>query len=362
MLHLRLYFSLRAARQAGTSLNILPDASKSWYTDCSSVLTSYTDISNSVRRGFAVAHPLPTAPQVWQNRDRADQPSVNYDPMSPHPATLSSGPLTVSYPSKDLTDYLRDREVLIYSLLNQPHGVTLLSGSVFNVPVRVDILHRCVRYLRALWQQGTHSSKSRADARGGGKKPWPQKGSGRARHGSIRSPLWKGGGAAWGPKPRSHAHKLPATVRQMGMKCALSAKLNEGRLVVVDSLSPSEETPKTRDMENRVAGLISRMHAKTALLVDSEDRGCDGGVKLRRSAGNLKGVEIMSVGEVTVYHLLKSHALIISRPALEILGKTLSGPAHPRRKPLRAAWWQQQQMAYKAATEELLAASKGQSK
>lgn len=120
----------------------------------------------------------------------------------------------------------------------EPRSVQVLPGSVFNVPVRLDILHRCVRFLRAMWRQGTHKAKTRAEVRGGGKKPWPQKGTGRARHGSIRSPLWVGGGVAHGPVPRSHAHKLPLPIQLMGFKCALSAKANEGRLVVVESLAP----------------------------------------------------------------------------------------------------------------------------
>eukprot|EP00798_Chlamydomonas_sp_ICE-L_P023669 gene23669-9204_t len=282
---------------------------------------------------------------------------VEFDPMAPFPATLATGPLTVSYPNKALDDYLRDREAVVHNLMNQPQGVMLLQGQVFNVPVRVDILHRCVRYLRAKWQQGTHKTKTRSQVSGGGKKPWPQKGSGRARHGSIRSPLWKGGGRAFGPKPRSHAHGLYLNVRRMALKCALSAKANEGRLVIVDSLVPPESAPKTALMKHRLERIMSGMYAETALLVDTDKRGSDGGVMLRRAAGNLPYINVMMVDEVTVYHLLKSHALIITRPALKQIADNLAALAHPHRKPLRHAWWRKQQAAYKSAAQELLAAS-----
>ena len=101
-------------------------------------------------------------------------------------------------------------------------GTIELGGDIFNVPVRRDILHQVVRWQRAKKQQGTHKTKTRAEVRGGGRKPWRQKGTGRARQGSIRAPHWRGGGKAHGPVPRSHAHSLNKKVRRLGLKCALS--------------------------------------------------------------------------------------------------------------------------------------------
>lgn len=101
-------------------------------------------------------------------------------------------------------------------------GSVELGGDIFNIPVRRDILHRVVRWQRAKKQQGTHKAKNRAEVSGGGRKPWKQKGTGRARQGSIRAPQWRGGGKAHGPVPRSHAHGLNKKVRRLGLKCALS--------------------------------------------------------------------------------------------------------------------------------------------
>jgi large subunit ribosomal protein L4 len=152
--------------------------------------------------------------------------------MSPYPPTEPGSPLVVRYPFA--IEYYKDREAVVYDLAERPLGLVSLPGAAFNVPVRIDILHRVARYWRAKWQQGTHKAKSRAEVRGGGRKPWPQKKTGRARQGSIRSPLWKGGGVPHPPRPRSHAHSLPRAVRLLGMRCALSARINEGRFFVVD--------------------------------------------------------------------------------------------------------------------------------
>ncbi|CAD7700535.1 unnamed protein product [Ostreobium quekettii] len=110
----------------------------------------------------------------------------------------------------------------VYDLRKQKVGTVALGKDVFNVPVRRDILQRVVRWQRAKKQQGTHKTKTRSEVSGGGRKPWPQKGTGNARQGSIRAPQWRGGGIAHGPVPRCHAHKLPKKVRRLGLKCALS--------------------------------------------------------------------------------------------------------------------------------------------
>lgn len=119
-----------------------------------------------------------------------------------------------------------------------------LDPTVFGRPLRPDILQRVVNYQRRLWWQGTAKTKTRAEVRGGGRKPWKQKGTGRARHGSIRSPIWRGGGRAHGPVPHSHAIALPKRVRRLGLQTALSAKYQQGDLLLVDSLdldNPSTE-------------------------------------------------------------------------------------------------------------------------
>jgi large subunit ribosomal protein L4 len=119
---------------------------------------------------------------------------------------------------------LRDLVVPLFDLNKQRIGQHVLPGDIFDVPIRKDILHRVVRWQLARRQQGTHKTKVRDEVRGGGRKPWKQKGSGRARQGSIRAPQWRGGGVVHGPVPRSHEHKLLKAVRRLGLKCALSVR------------------------------------------------------------------------------------------------------------------------------------------
>lgn len=169
----------------------------------------------------------------------------------------------------------RDLEVTLYDINRNPIGSVILSGDVFDVPVRKDILHRVVRWQLARRQQGTHKTKTRSEVRGGGRKPWKQKGSGRARQGTIRAPQWRGGGIVHGPVPRSHEHKLLKRIRRLGLKCALSAKAWERRLTVVDSLRPADHRTKT--MDGHLAALLEGAARRSALLVDSDKCGLDGG-------------------------------------------------------------------------------------
>lgn len=166
-------------------------------------------------------------------------------------------------------------EVPLYNLNREPIGKYILSGDIFDVPIRRDILHRVVRWQLARRQQGTHKTKTRSEVRGGGRKPWNQKGSGRARQGTIRAPQWRGGGVSHGPVPRSHEHGLQKRVRRLGLKCALSAKAWERRITVVDSLRP--EDFKTKTMDGHMTALLEEAPRRSALLVDSEKDGLDGG-------------------------------------------------------------------------------------
>ena len=226
-------------------------------------------------------------------------------------------------------------------------------------------------------------SQTRGEVSGGRRKPRPQKKTGRSRQGSIRSPIWKGGGANFGPRPRSHAHKLPRNVQLLGMKCALSAKCNEGRMVVVDSLASVQQRPvETRAMKPMITALmrgagktagaaVSGIESgltttrasvpaacRTALLVDCGEYGDDGGHALRKAAGMISGVEVMGVDDVTVYHILKYNALIISRPALERLGNQLVSPQHRNRIPARRIWWEREMKEFAKAAEELRGAGR----
>ena len=169
----------------------------------------------------------------------------------------------------------QDVTVPLFDIDKNEIGSYTLPGDIFDVPIRIDILHRVVRWQLAKRQQGTHKTKTRSEVRGGGRKPWKQKGTGRARQGTIRAVQWRGGGVVHGPVVRSHAHKLLRRVRRLGLKCALSAKASEGRLLVVDSLKP--ETIKTKEMNAHIENLMEEAPRKSILFVDTDKQGEDGG-------------------------------------------------------------------------------------
>lgn len=190
--------------------------------------------------------------------------------------------------------------------------------------MRIDILHEVVRWQRAKARQGTHKTKDRSEVSGGGKKPWPQKGSGRARQGSRRAPQWRGGGTVHGPVPRSYAYALPKKVRRLGLKCALSAKANEGRLLVLDSLKLS--SPKTKHMVEKLERLLEGQPRLNVLLVDLAKDGEDGGEIMRRAARNIPGVEIVPALGTNVYSIVRRDVLVMTKSAVDAVVERLRRP------------------------------------
>ncbi|GIL70879.1 hypothetical protein Vretimale_3948 [Volvox reticuliferus] len=303
----------------------------------------------------------------------------NDEALSPHPSTTGTSPLTIRYPFA--VQYYKDSEAVVLSLDEQPLGLVRLPGAAFNVPVRLDILYRVVRYWRAKWQQGTHKAKRRGEVRGGGRKPWPQKKTGRARQGSIRSPLWKGGGVSHAPLPRSHAHKLPRAMQLRGMRCALSAKVREGRFFVVDdflriraptvslggpgagpnaasttALCDEARVRDYSDLKQRLTHLTAGSFGSTWLLVDNGESGRDGGVRLRKWLKGRVMMEVMAPEQLTVYHVLKYHRLVVTRAALGSIVEALSKP-HRMRKLVKHAWWMQRKAQLEASVLELTKAA-----
>lgn len=206
-----------------------------------------------------------------------------------------------------------------------------LDGTVFDVPIRPDIVHRVVRWQLAKRRAGTAKAKDRSEVSGTGKKPYAQKGTGRARQGSLRSPQFRHGGVAHPPRPRDWEHGLQRKVRRLGLKCALSAKLAEGNLVVVDSASPS--APKTAALLSALDSLAAHRGdppsegAPSTLIVDAT--GIDAtpeGVHLRRAAGNLQRVHILPVQGVNVYDILRRRTLIMTETAIKQLTERLLAP------------------------------------
>ncbi|NLC76753.1 MAG: 50S ribosomal protein L4 [Clostridia bacterium] len=195
-------------------------------------------------------------------------------------------------------------KVAVYNMQGQVVGELELSDQGFGGPVNEAVLHSAVVMQLASRRQGTASTKTRAEVRGGGRKPWRQKGTGRARVGSIRSPLWRTGGVTFGPKPRKYGYNLPKKVRRLALRSALSAKVAEGNLVVVDDLSLPEI--KTKEMVKVLDALNA---APKALVVTADE-------KVHKSARNIPGVLPMEARGLNVYDLLNHDKLVISKEAV----------------------------------------------
>jgi len=196
----------------------------------------------------------------------------------------------------------------IVDMNNAMAGEVALDEVVFGAVVRPHLVHDVVRMQLAKRRQGTASTRTRSEVRGGGKKPWKQKGTGRARAGTIRSPLWRGGGTVFGPTPRSYAYLVPRRVRAAALRAALSSKAQAGRLIILENLS--QERPSTKGFK----ALLQRLGVKgRVLIVTDRVQGDDVATK---SCSNLRDVLLLPVQGLNVYDLLKHETLIITRAAL----------------------------------------------
>lgn len=181
-----------------------------------------------------------------------------------------------------------------------------LDDSVFGAEVRDHLLYAAVRYQRAKARSGSHHTKQRAEVSGGGRKPWRQKGTGRARQGSTRSPHWKGGGVVFGPRVRSHAFKLNKKVRALALVSALSRRVAENACVVVDDFTLTETKTK------RVVEFMERFAiADMTLVTGSVDSSVD------LAARNLKSVTVLPTDGINVYDVLRRRNLVLTRQAVE---------------------------------------------
>ncbi|MEQ1501386.1 MAG: 50S ribosomal protein L4 [Myxococcota bacterium] len=180
-----------------------------------------------------------------------------------------------------------------------------LDDAVFGAEVKDHLLYAVVRYQRAKARAGTHKTKQRAEVRGGGRKPWRQKGTGRARQGSTRAPHWKGGGVVFGPVVRSHAFKLNKKVRQIALRSALSRRIQENAVVILDAFEL--DAPKTK----QVAAFMSRFEMADMLLVAPRND------TLERSARNLQSVTLLPPEGLNVYDVLRRRHLVLTRAAVD---------------------------------------------
>ncbi len=208
----------------------------------------------------------------------------------------------------------------VLDLSGKKVGSLELAEEVFGA-VNEALLWEAVKAYQAAQRQGTHATKNRKLVSGSGKKLWRQKGTGRARVGSIRSPLWRHGGTVHGPQPRSYAYAFPRKKLLGALRSALAAKLADGKLTVVEAFELKE--PKTKLMRQALDALKVE---KTALLVEGA-----GNANLERSSRNLDGVELVKGSQVHPFHLLRYDRAIFSRPALEKLQSSLKASASKRR-------------------------------
>lgn len=205
-------------------------------------------------------------------------------------------------------------DVALFKQDGSQNGTVSLNDSIFGIEPNNNVVFDAVVMQRASRRQGTHSVKNRSAVRGGGKKPWRQKGTGRARQGSIRSPQWRSGGIVFGPTPRSYAYHLPKKVSRLALKSVLSEKVSDGKFVVVDALE--FDAPKTKEF----ATLLDKLNVSTKTLVVLED----GNEKASLSARNLENVKVVSADGINTLDIADHDKVIITKAALSQVEEVLA--------------------------------------
>ncbi len=198
--------------------------------------------------------------------------------------------------------------VAVVTQTRETVGEITLPAGVFDGPVRHHLLYETVKMQRANCRAGTAATKTRSSARGGGRKPWRQKGTGRARAGSNRSPIWVGGAAVFGPQPRDYSYRLPASARKAALRAALAMKARDGKLLVLDKIEV--EPPKTKI----VAKIVADLGISSALIVVEGKH-----PNLERAARNLPGVKVLRAEGANVYDILRYQHLVVTRNAVGVL-------------------------------------------
>uniref|UniRef100_M4EQN6 Large ribosomal subunit protein uL4m n=1 Tax=Brassica campestris TaxID=3711 RepID=M4EQN6_BRACM len=222
---------------------------------------------------------------------------------------------TLITPDRTIGQY-QDLVIPVTNFQNEDKGFMVLAGDVFDVPIRKDIIHHVVRWQLAKRQQGTHSTKTISEVSGTGRKPWNQKGTGRARHGTLRGPQFRGGCVMHGPKPRSHAIKINKQVRRLGLKIALSARAAEGKLLVFDDMAlPTHKTKNIVNYYNQME------NTKKVLVVE----GGPIDEKLKLATQNLHYVNILPSIGLNVYSILLHDTLVMSRDAVDKITELTRG-------------------------------------
>jgi large subunit ribosomal protein L4 len=214
-------------------------------------------------------------------------------------------------------------------------GTANLDDSVWAIEPNIPVMHQALLRQLANARLGTRKTKTRSEVRGGGAKPWRQKGTGRARQGSIRAPQWVGGGVVWGPQPRDFSQDMPRKMRRLAVRSALSAKLRDERLTVIEGLADVE--PRTKAMMHVIGTLPE---SRSVLIVT------DGVVSpIRRAAGNLQDVWVVDARFLNVRDVLKYDRLLVTKEAIPVIEEWLAIPAD-KREPSR---WKLERMASESA-------------
>ncbi len=203
-------------------------------------------------------------------------------------------------------------EVDVLNMKGKKVSTVELPAQIFEAPINVDLMHQAYVRQMANARLGTHKTKSRGEVRGGGRKPWRQKGTGRARHGTIRSPIWVGGGKVHTPRPRDYSKKMPRKMRQAALRSALSVKAADDGLVMIDELAIKE--PKTKLMAAALTKLVGE-GSTLVLLPTNGDQYED----IRRSTNNLQNVKLLRANYLNVRDLLGFDKVIVPLAALEII-------------------------------------------
>ena len=205
-------------------------------------------------------------------------------------------------------------KVAVYNQESKQVKDTELNELVFGIEPNNQAIFDMVLLQRASWRQGTHKVKNRTEVRGGGRKPWRQKGTGRARQGSIRAPQWRGGGVVFGPTPRSYTFKLNRKVRQLALKSALSQKVIDNEMTVLDTITLN--APKTTDMIKVLENLEA--NRKTLIVMDEVNE------NVTLSARNIPGVKVIDSKGLNVYDILDCTKLVITEGAIKAVEEVLA--------------------------------------
>jgi len=226
-------------------------------------------------------------------------------------------------------------QIDVHNMAGEVVGQTELDETVWGIEPHIAVMHQYLVMQQANARVGTHDTKTRGEVRGGGRKPWRQKGTGRARQGSIRSPQWAGGGVVWGPHPRKYTQKMPKTMRRLAIRSALSAKLRDDRVTVMEGLGEIE--PRTKAMKS----LIERLPTSRSVLIVLPEK-----IEVvERAAGNLPDVWTIMAANLNVRDLLKYDRVLLAREAIDVIEGLWALPADKR----TPSSWKQARMAAAAA-------------